>query len=68
MCLAIPGKITKIDGRQATVQYPGEIRQVLTGGESVKVGDWVMVQMGIVIKVLTPEEADMSQKAWSSTV
>lgn len=65
MCIAAPGKIIKVDGKAATVEYPGTTRQVLIGNESVKIGDWVLVQMGIIIKILTPEESAASQKAWS---
>lgn len=64
MCLAVPGKIVKVDGRKTVVDYCSETRQVLTGGESLKVGDYVMVQMGIVVKILSPKEAKLSLKAW----
>ena len=57
MCLAIPVKITKISKGQATVAYPGESRQVLLGDQQVKVGDFVLVQMGIVIQKLSPKNA-----------
>ena len=56
MCLAIPGKIKKIEGQKVLVQYPMEERYALLGGETVKVGDYVMVQMGVVIKILTADE------------
>jgi hydrogenase assembly chaperone HypC/HupF len=64
MCLAIPGQIKEIKGQQVEIQYPGEVRKALLGGENVKVGDYVLVQMGIVIKTITPEEAKVSLKAW----
>ncbi|OGH10475.1 MAG: hypothetical protein A2857_00710 [Candidatus Levybacteria bacterium RIFCSPHIGHO2_01_FULL_36_15] len=64
MCLAIPGKITKIEGHKVLVEYPGQTRQALVGNEPVKVGDYVLVQMGIVIKILTPSEAKEAQLAW----
>lgn len=64
MCLAIPGEVIKIEGRKALVQYPGEQRQVLVGEDGVKKGDWVMVQMGIIIKILTKKEAEVSLKRW----
>ena len=51
MCLAIPGQIKKIEGYKATVKYPGEERFALVGDEKVKKGDYVMVQMGIVVKI-----------------
>jgi len=66
MCLAIPGKVTKIDGQQVTVDYGFEARQVLLGGETVKIGDFVMVQMGVVIKVLSSEEAAVAGDSWKA--
>ena len=66
MCLAIPGKVKKIIGRQLIVQYQNEERTVLTGGEPVKVGDFVLVQMGIVIQILSPKEAAEANKAWTT--
>jgi hydrogenase assembly chaperone HypC/HupF len=59
MCLAIPGKIKKIEGKRVYVQYPEEVREVLAGDEKVKVGNYVLVQMGIVIKILTSKEANL---------
>jgi hydrogenase assembly chaperone HypC/HupF len=56
MCLAIPGKVKEIKGEQVLVQYPKEIRPAFSGGEPVKIGDYVMVQMGIVIKILNQKE------------
>ncbi|KKR80471.1 MAG: Hydrogenase maturation factor [Candidatus Daviesbacteria bacterium GW2011_GWA1_41_61] len=64
MCLAIPGKIIKVEKRQVLVQYPGQTRLALVGDEAVKVGDWVLVQMGIVIKILSSKEAQIAQKSW----
>jgi len=66
VCLAIPGKIIKVEGKKATVKYPNEERSVLTGDEKVKKGDYVMVQMGIVVKKLSGKEAKESLKAWKS--
>lgn len=57
MCLAFPGKVKEIKGERVLVEYPQETRLALAGGEPVKLGDFVMVQMGIVIKILTSEEA-----------
>lgn len=64
MCLAIPGKVKKIEGHKAVIEYPGKTRLVLVGDDPVKVGDYVLVQMGIVIKILTPNEAAIAKKAW----
>lgn len=65
MCLAIPGKIFKIEGRKVTIEYPGETRQALVGDDPIKVGDHVLVQMGVVIKIISPEEAEIAIEAWS---
>jgi hydrogenase expression/formation protein HypC len=66
MCLAIPGKIIKINGKKAVVKYPKETRDVIIAGIPVKVGDFVLVQMGIIIKTLSVKEASTSQKAWKN--
>ncbi|MFH1955393.1 MAG: HypC/HybG/HupF family hydrogenase formation chaperone [Patescibacteria group bacterium] len=52
MCIAFPGKIIKIEGLKAQVKYPNEVRTAIIGEENVKVGDKVLVQMGIIIQVL----------------
>ncbi|MDD2822752.1 MAG: HypC/HybG/HupF family hydrogenase formation chaperone [Candidatus Daviesbacteria bacterium] len=67
MCLAVPGKIKSIIGKEVLVQYEQEVRQILVGDEKIKVGDWVLVQMGIVIQILTPKEAKMALNAWKSS-
>lgn len=65
MCLAIPGKIKQIDGREALVEYPQEVRQAYLGDDvTAKVGDYVMVQMGVVVKKLTAKEAKTALKSW----
>ncbi len=67
MCLAVPGKIIKIDGQKVTVDYSFDQRQALTGGTEVKVGNYVLVQMGIVVKVIPAREARLAQKAWQKS-
>lgn len=66
MCLAIPGKVLEIIGRKARVQYPHEQREVMVGGDNIKVGDHVMVQMGIIIKVLSESDAKLVLEAWTT--
>ncbi|OGC69248.1 hypothetical protein A2380_03750 [candidate division WWE3 bacterium RIFOXYB1_FULL_43_24] len=67
MCLAIPGIVKEIQGGKLIIEYPTETRQALAGGMPLKVGDYVLVQMGIAIKVVTKKEAEVSWKAWKST-
>ncbi len=64
MCLAIPGKVKSINGRQVLVEYPMEERTVLNGDEPIQVGDFVLVQMGIVLKKIPEVEAKKSWAAW----
>lgn len=66
MCLAIPGIVKEIQGERLVVEYPTETRQALAGGMPLKVGDYVLIQMGIAIKVVTKKEAEVSWKAWKS--
>lgn len=68
MCLAIPGKITSIEGQKATIHYPGnQTRYAMIGLPNLQVGDNVMVQMGVIVKKLSPEEAQMSTQAWQAS-
>ena len=64
MCLAIPGKIIKIKEGKAYVNYFGDVREAMMGDSEAVTGDFVMVQMGIVVKILSPEEAKVSLEAW----
>ncbi len=64
MCLAIPGKIKEIKGRKAVVEYPGQVREAFVGEEGLQVDDYVLVQMGVVTKKMTEEEARIAMKAW----
>ena len=65
MCLAIPGKVISINHNKAEIEYPGQVRPAMVLDVPVVKGDYVMVQMGIVVKVLTKEEAESSLKAWT---
>lgn len=66
MCIAAPGKVVEVKKKEVVVEYPGvaEKRRAMLSGDKVKVGDMVMVQMGIVVKVLSAEEAHEVKQAW----
>ncbi|MEI6462875.1 MAG: HypC/HybG/HupF family hydrogenase formation chaperone [bacterium] len=65
MCLAIPGKIKKINSKTVIVEYPSEEREVLRDPEiDVSVGDYVMVQMKVVVSKITEEDAKLALKEW----
>ncbi len=65
MCLAIPGKVKKISGQEALVEYGKEERKVLVSEKTVQVGDWVLVQMGIVVEKLSTKNAQERLKVWN---
>jgi hydrogenase expression/formation protein HypC len=63
MCLAVPGKVVEIIGddpllRSAKVSFSGVIKQVsLTCTPEAKLGDYVLVHVGVAISTVDPEEA-----------
>ena len=58
MCLAIPMKITKIDGLTATGEAGGLLQDIrIDFLEDVKSGDYVMVHAGFAIQKMTEQEA-----------
>ena len=60
MCLAVPMKITKIDGFQCTCEAKGIEREVslfMLQDEGVAPGDHVLVHVGYAIQKVSEEEA-----------
>lgn len=62
MCLAVPGKILTIEGgdldRSGNVSFGGAVQLVnLALVPDAKVGDYVIVHVGIALNVLDEEEA-----------
>jgi len=63
MCLAVVGRIEKIDGDMAIAEIMGvrrEISIVLT--PEVKVGDYVMIHAGFAINPIDEKEAIETEK------
>lgn len=57
----------KIDGLEALIEYPGENRKAFLGGDvNAGLGDFVMVQMGVVVRKISSKEAKVSLKAWKN--
>jgi len=50
MCLAIPGKIVKLKGGKAIIDYNGELREASVIEGKFKAGDYVIVQGKIIIE------------------
>lgn len=58
MCLAVPVKITKVEGKEAEVEIGGISRCIsLWLTPDAKVGDYVLLHTGYAISVLDQEEA-----------
>ena len=63
MCLAVPGKIIEIIGddpflRAAKVSFAGVVKLIsLTCTPEAKLGDFVLVHVGVAISTVDPEEA-----------
>ena len=59
MCLAVPVKVSKIEGQNAFVELGGLSRQAnITLVPDVKVGDYVLLHAGFAIERLDEEEAE----------
>ena len=59
MCLGIPGRVDKIDGVMAIVDFGGAGRQVSLElvPDPVVVGDYVLVHAGFALERIDEEEA-----------
>lgn len=57
MCLAIPGKILEVKGKEAVVDYGGVKRKARLDLVEAKEGDYVIVHAGYAIETMKEEEA-----------
>jgi hydrogenase expression/formation protein HypC len=64
MCLAVPGRVLDIQGedpflRTGRVSFNGVIKTIsLTCAPEAKVGDYVLVHVGVAISVIDEKEAE----------
>lgn len=66
MCLAVPVKVTKIEGDIAEVEAGGVSRQAsLKILQNVGVGDYILLHAGFAIQKLDEAEALETLKLWS---
>ncbi|MBU0977144.1 MAG: HypC/HybG/HupF family hydrogenase formation chaperone [Nanoarchaeota archaeon] len=56
MCLTIPGRIIKIEGDIATLDYGSEKREAKIVEGDYKIGDCVLVQAKIVVEKVSEEQ------------
>ena len=57
MCLAIPGKIIKIEGDSAIVDYDGIQKEANISLIECSLGEYVLVHVGFAIQVIDEESA-----------
>ncbi|MHB1484281.1 MAG: HypC/HybG/HupF family hydrogenase formation chaperone [Saccharofermentanales bacterium] len=58
MCIAMPGIVIAVNGRNATVDFNGNTIEANAGLVCVKKGDPVLVHAGCILQVLSKEESD----------
>jgi len=56
MCVALPGRVIKVDGTKAEVDSSGNLVRAEAGLVKIKPGDYVLVHAGCILQVMT--EAD----------
>jgi len=68
LCLTIPGRVIKIKGDYATIDYGSDgIRAGINiSMVPVRIGAYVLVQGGVVVRVLGEEEAREALKVWKT--
>jgi len=68
MCLAVPGKITRIDGDKALVDYGSEKRTARLIEDGYSKGDYVIVQAGVVVQKVPKQEAIRALELYNKAV
>lgn len=65
MCLAVPAKVTEVNGDIASVEFGGIKRDVnITLIDSPKKGDFVLIHVGYAIHRISPQVAQETLKIW----
>jgi hydrogenase expression/formation protein HypC len=64
MCLAVPGKILSVKGKDADVDFGGVTRKVNVSLVKADVGEYVIIHAGFAIQVVDKEEAEETIKIW----
>ena len=64
MCLAVPGKIVSIIDNQAVIEYGVEKRKATLLDANYAIGDYVIVQGGVVAMKVDKEEAEISLRQY----
>lgn len=57
MCLGVYGRVVKVEGDLAVVDFGGGLtKEVLVGVESVEWGDYVVVHAGVIVSRLSEKD------------
>lgn len=57
MCLSVPAKVLEVRDGRAVVESRGWRREVDASLVAPAVGDYVLVQMGVVLEIMDPKDA-----------
>jgi len=68
MCLAIPGKIVKMDGEMADVDFGGVTRKANMSMVDAEVGMWAVVHAGFAIQIMDEEDAQETIRLWNEVL
>jgi len=66
MCLAIPARVTRVNGDKAQVDFgEGVLREVNVTLVEAKVGDYVLVHAGYAIQTVDKKDALETIRLWN---
>ena len=69
MCLAIPARVTSVDGDKAKVDFgEGVLRDVNVSLVEPKVGEYVLVHAGYAIQKMEEKEALETLELWNEVL
>lgn len=68
MCLAVPGKIVRINGEIGDIDFGGVIRQANVSMVEASVGDWAVIHAGFAIEIMDEEDAQETIKLWNEVL
>lgn len=61
MCVALPGKVVSVEGREALVDFSGNTVKAKAGFVEIKPGDYVLVHAGCILQKVSQVEAEEMQ-------
>ena len=67
MCLAIPGKVKEVKGKEAVVDFDGVKKTVRVDLiDSLEEGEWILNHAGFAIKKIPEKEASRTRKTFDN--